>query len=446
MFENLSQKITNIFSGLRRHGALSEADVNAALREVRIALLEADVALPVIKDFIEKVKAEAIGKEVLQSVTPAQMVIKIVNDQLVALLGSETEPLNLAAQPPVVIMMVGLQGSGKTTSTGKLAKWLGKKQVMLASLDVYRPAAQDQLEILAKSLNIDSLPIVPGEKPLEITKRALQEGKRKGAEVLILDTAGRLHIDEALMDELKKVHALAKPQETLLVVDSMMGQDAVNVATNFKAALPLTGIILTRIDGDARGGAALSMRHVTGCPIKFIGSGEKLDQFEVFHPDRIAGRILGMGDIVTLVEKAAERLDKDTTDQLNRRLQKGIFDLSDMAAQLRQVQKIGGMSGIMSMLPGAEALKGKMSSMEMDDKLVKKQLAIIGSMTPRERKYPKLLNASRKRRVANGSGTTVQDINVLLKQFEGMGKMMKQMNKLGRKGMLRQGLSNLLKP
>ena len=391
-------------------------------------------------------RTEAIGQEVLQSITPAQMVIKIVNDQLVALLGNEAEPLNLAAQPPVVIMMVGLQGSGKTTSTGKLAKWLGKKQVMLASLDVYRPAAQDQLEILATSLNIDSLPIVPGEKPIEITKRALQEAKRKGAEVLILDTAGRLHIDEELMDELKKVHALAKPQETLLVVDSMMGQDAVNVATNFKAALPLTGIVLTRIDGDARGGAALSMRHVTGCPIKFIGSGEKLDQFEVFHPDRIAGRILGMGDIVTLVEKAAERLDKDTTDQLNRRLQKGIFDLSDMAAQLRQVQKIGGMSGIMSMLPGAETLKGKMSSMGMDDKLVKKQLAIIGSMTPRERKYPKLLNASRKRRVANGSGTTVQDINVLLKQFEGMGKMMKQMNKLGRKGMLRQGLSNLLKP
>jgi signal recognition particle subunit SRP54 len=446
MFENLSQKITNIFSGLRRHGALSEADVTAALREVRIALLEADVALPVIKDFIEKVKAEAIGKEVLQSISPAQMVIKIVNDQLVALLGNEAEPLNLAAQPPVVILVVGLQGSGKTTTTGKLAKWLGKKHVMLASLDVYRPAAQDQLEILAKSLNIDSLPIVPGEKPLEITKRALQEAKRKGIEVLILDTAGRLHVDEALMDELKKVHAMAKPQETLLVVDSMMGQDAVNVATNFKAALPLTGIVLTRIDGDARGGAALSMRHVTGCPIKFIGSGEKLDQFEVFHPDRIAGRILGMGDIVTLVEKAAERLDKDTTDQLNRRLQKGIFDLSDMAAQLRQVQKIGGMSGIMSMLPGADALKGKMSSMGMDDKLVKKQLAIIGSMTPRERKYPKLLNASRKRRVANGSGTTVQDINVLLKQFEGMGKMMKQMNKLGRKGMLRQGLSNLLKP
>jgi signal recognition particle subunit SRP54 len=446
MFENLSQKITNIFSGLRRHGALSEADVTAALREVRIALLEADVALPVIKDFIEKVKAEAIGQEVLQSITPAQMVIKIVNDQLIALLGLEAEPLNLAAQPPVVIMMVGLQGSGKTTSTGKLAKWLGKKQVMLASLDVYRPAAQDQLEILGKSLNIDSLPIVPGEKPIEITKRALQEAKRKGAEVLILDTAGRLHIDEALMDELKQVHALAKPQETLLVVDSMMGQDAVNVATNFKAALPLTGIILTRIDGDARGGAALSMRHVTGCPIKFIGSGEKLDQFEVFHPDRIAGRILGMGDIVTLVEKAAERLDKDTTDQLNRRLQKGIFDLSDMAAQLRQVQKIGGMSGIMSMLPGADALKGKMSSMGMDDKLVKKQLAIIGSMTPRERKYPKLLNASRKRRVANGSGTAVQDINVLLKQFESMGKMMKKMNKLGQKGMLRQGLSNFLKP
>ena len=446
MFENLSQKITNIFSGLRRHGALSEQDVTAALREVRIALLEADVALPVIKDFIEKVKVQAIGQEVLQSITPAQMVIKIVNDQLVALLGSEAEPLNLAAQPPVVIMMVGLQGSGKTTSTGKLAKWLGKKHVMLASLDVYRPAAQDQLEILAKSLNIDSLPIVPGEKPLDITKRALSEAKRKGAEVLILDTAGRLHIDEALMDELKKVHSLAKPQETLLVVDAMMGQDAVNVATNFKAALPLTGIILTRIDGDARGGAALSMRHVTGCPIKFIGSGEKLDQFEVFHPDRIAGRILGMGDIVTLVEKAAERLDKDTTDQLNRRLQKGIFDLSDMAAQLRQVQKIGGMSGIMSMLPGAEALKGKMSSMGMDDKLVKKQLAIIGSMTPRERKYPKLLNASRKRRVANGSGTAVQDINVLLKQFESMGKMMKKMNKLGQKGMLRQGLSNFLKP
>lgn len=446
MFENLSQKITNIFSALRRHGALSEQDVTAALREVRIALLEADVALPVIKDFIEKVKTEAIGQEVLQSITPAQMVIKIVNDQLVALLGAEAEGLNLNVQPPAVILMVGLQGSGKTTTTGKLAKWLNKKHVMLASLDVYRPAAQDQLEILAKSIGVDSLPIVPGEKPLDITKRALQEAKKKGVEVLLLDTAGRLHIDEELMNELKNVHALAKPQETLLVVDSMMGQDAVNVAKNFKEALPLTGIILTRIDGDARGGAALSMRHVTGCPIKFIGSGEKLDQFEVFHPDRIAGRILGMGDIVTLVEKAAERLDKDATDQLNKRLQKGVFDLNDMAAQLRQVQKIGGMSGIMAMLPGAEALKGKMSSMGMDDKLVKKQLAIIGSMTPRERKYPKLLNASRKRRIANGSGTTVQDINVLLKQFEGMGKMMKQMNKLGRKGMLRQGLSNLLKP
>jgi len=446
MFQNLGDRLSKIFSSLTGKGALKEADVLLALREIRVALLEADVALPVVKSFVESIQEKATGQTVLDSITPGQMVIKIVHDELVTLLGSEAADLNLATTPPAVILMAGLQGSGKTTSTAKLAKWLEtklRKKVMMASLDTYRPAAQEQLKQLGERIAIATLPIIENEKPLEITKRALKEARLGGYDVLLLDTAGRLHVDEALMEEVVSIHKEAKPIETLLVADAMTGQDAVNVAKSFKDQLPLTGIILTRLDGDARGGAALSMRQVTGCPIKFVGLGEKTDAFDVFHPDRMAGRILDKGDIVSLVEKAAETLDREEAEKLNRKLQKGTFDLNDMVSQLQQMLKMGGISQLMGLLPGIGSLKDKMPNAKDSDKSIRRQIAIVRSMTPKERRYYKLLNASRKKRVALGAGATVQEVNVLIKQYEGALKMMKKVNKLGKKGLLRQGLGGL---
>ena len=446
MFETLSSRLTSIFDKLGRKGALTEEDVNTALREVRIALLEADVALPVVKDFIAEVREKAVGEKVLKSITPSQLVIKIVHDHLVQLLGEENKALNLAANPPAVVLMVGLQGSGKTTSTAKLSKFLKEKEnkkVLLASLDVYRPAAQTQLEVLGKAIGVATVPIVASEKPLQIVSRALKMAKLEGYDVLILDTAGRLHIDEALMDEVKAIKKASNPIETLLVADAMTGQDAVTVAKAFHESLGLTGIILTRMDGDARGGAALSIRAVSGAPIKFLGVGEKTEALEPFHPDRVAGRILGMGDVVSLVEKAFETVDQEEAKALTQKMQKGAFTLEEWAAQLRQVSKMGGISSVLKFLPGVAKVQDKISEAGLDDSLVKRQLAIISSMTRKERRKPDLLNASRRRRIAQGSGTTVQEINRLLKQFREMETMMKRMGKLGQKGLLRQGLSGL---
>jgi signal recognition particle subunit SRP54 len=451
MFESLGNKLTGIFDRLRGRGALTEADVDAACREIRIALLEADVALTVAKDFIAKVRARAVGQEVISSVTPGQQVVKIVHDVLVETLGASATPLNLAHTPPVPILMVGLQGSGKTTSSGKLAKRLKeveRKKVLLASLDTRRPAAQEQLAILAKQVDVGSLPIIAGEEPTAITKRALSVAAHEGYDVVILDTAGRTAIDEELMAEVKAVREIAKPAETLLVVDAMTGQDALNVAEKFHAAVSITGIIMTRLDGDARGGAALSMRAVTGQPIKFFGSGEKLDAFEVYHPDRIAGRILDMGDVVSLVEKAAAEMDMGAAEKMAAKMQKGQFDFDDLADQLRQIRKMGGFSGIMGMMPGVSKIKNAMNEAKIDERVIKRQEAIIGSMTKAERKNPDLLNASRKRRIAKGSGTDVAMINQLVKQYLQMRDMMKQMKKMGNKNFMRQmnsgGLENLL--
>ncbi|MBT5541060.1 MAG: signal recognition particle protein [Alphaproteobacteria bacterium] len=447
MFESLSKRLGDAFDKMRRRGALSEADVDAALREVRVAFLEADVALPVVKDFIAQVKEKAVGEDVLKSVTPAQMVIKIVNDHLIEMLGKEPEALNLSGVPPVVVLMAGLQGSGKTTTTAKLAKFLtekSRKKVLMASLDVYRPAAQEQLAILGRQIDVETVPIVEGEDPVTITKRAQKIARQEGYDVLLLDTAGRLHIDDKLMDEVKAVKDQSQALETLLVADAMTGQDAANVAKVFNERVGVTGIILTRVDGDARGGAALSMRSVSGAPIKFMGLGEKIHQMETFHPDRIAQRILGMGDVVSLVEKAAETIDQEEADKLSAKMQKGQFDLGDMATQLKQVSKMGGLSSLMGFLPGVDKFKDKIAKAGVDDSLVKRQIAIIQSMTRREKKYPKILNASRKKRVASGAGVTVQEINKLLKQFKDMSMMMKKMNKLGKKGMLRQGLKGLM--
>ena len=447
MFAKLSEKLTGVLSKLRGRGVLTEADIDAAMREVRIALLEADVALPVVKQFVQSLKEKALGAEVVQSISPAQMVIKMVQDHLTELLGSQHAELDLNAAPPVVILMAGLQGSGKTTSTGKLALRLRsryRKKVLLASLDVYRPAAQQQLEVLAKQAEVGSLPIVEGEKPLAITRRALETARLEGYDVLLLDTAGRLHIDDELMGELKDVKALAKPQETLLVADALTGQDAVNIATQFHEKIGLTGIVLTRLDGDGRGGAALSMRSVTGQPIKFAGMGEKLADFEEFHPERIASRILDMGDVVSLVEKAAEAIDKDQALEMAERLQKGSFDFNDLLSQLRNMKKMGGMGGLMNMLPGIGKIKQQLANANIDENVLKHQEAIIQSMTPAERANPKLLSGSRKQRIAAGSGLTVQDVNKLFKAWQQMETMMKQMKKLGKKGMARGGLRNLL--
>jgi signal recognition particle subunit SRP54 len=448
MFESLSSRLADVFDRLRRHGALSEDDVNAALREIRLALLEGDVALSVVKDFVNAVRDKAIGQEVLRSVSPAQMVVKIVHDHLVETLGgSEVQGLNLNAVPPVVIMMVGLQGSGKTTTAAKLARLLKlreRKKVLLASLDVQRPAAQEQLAVLGRQIGVASLPIVAGEKPVAITRRALETGRTEGYDIVILDTAGRLHVNEELMLEVAAVGAEARPHQTLLVADAMTGQDAVNLAQAFGERAAITGIVLTRVDGDARGGAALSMRQITGKPIVFIGVGERIGALEPFHPERIAGRILGMGDVVSLVEKAAETVDRDEAEKLAAKMAKGSFDLDDLAGQLRQIRRMGGMGGMLSMLPGVGKLKKQLGDAQIDETIVKRQEAIISSMTKSERRNPKLLNGSRRRRIAGGSGTSVPEINRLLKQYQDMADMMKKMKKLGPKGLQRHGLAGLM--
>jgi signal recognition particle subunit SRP54 len=448
MFESLSSKLGEVFDRLRKRGALSEADVDAALREVRVALLEADVALPVVKDFVAGVRLRAIGADVVKSVTPGQMVVKIVHDHLVETLGSTSVEINLRANPPVPVLMVGLQGSGKTTTTAKLALRLknrDKKKVLMASLDTRRPAAQEQLAVLGTQTETATLPIIAGQGPVEIARRAMETGAREGYDVVLLDTAGRLSIDEELMAEAASVRDAVTPAETLLVVDAMTGQDAVNTARLFNEKIGVSGIVLTRVDGDARGGAALSMRAVTGQPIKLIGLGEKLDALDVFHPDRIASRILGMGDIVGLVEKAAETVERDEAEKLARKVQKGQFDFDDMASQLRQLRKMGGLSSVMNLLPGIGKMKQQLANTKIDDKVVKRQEAIISSMTRAERRDAKLLNASRKRRIASGSGTSVEEINRLVKQYLEMQRMMKQVSKLGQKGIMRSGMGGLFR-
>jgi signal recognition particle subunit SRP54 len=448
LFDALSDRLSGVFDKLRRRGALSEADVNEALREVRLALLDADVALDVVKDFIAKVREGAVGAAVLKSVSPGQMVVKIVNDALVEALGGEgAVPLNLNAPAPIPFLMVGLQGSGKTTTSGKLALRLRerlRKRVLLASLDTQRPAAQLQLAQLAERAGVPSLPIVAGQTPVQIAHRAMETARREVFDVVILDTAGRLSIDAALMDEVRAVRDATQPAETLLVVDAMTGQDAVNTARAFNEALGVTGIVMTRMDGDARGGAALSMRAITGAPIKLTGSGEKLDALEDFHPERVAGRILGMGDIVGLVERAAETIDKDEAEKLARKMAKGTFDLEDYAGQLKQITKMGSLSGILGMLPGVNKVKAQLADANLDTAILKRQAAIISSMTPKERRAPDIIKASRKKRIAAGSGTSVQEVNKLLKQFDDMSTMMKRMNKLGQKGLMRHGMQALM--
>lgn len=455
MFESLSNRLNEVFDRLRRRGTLSEDDVGAALREIRIALLEADVALPVVRDFVAAVRAEAVGQAVLRSVTPGQMVVKIVHDHLVKVLGGEEDRgpsggpagLDLNAPAPVAVMLVGLQGSGKTTTAAKIGlrlKTRERKKVLMASLDVQRPAAQEQLAQLGRQTGVATLPIVAGERPVAIARRALQVARGEGYDVVLLDTAGRLHVNEELMLEVAAVREATTPHQTLLVADAMTGQDAVNVAKAFAERTGLTGIVLTRVDGDARGGAALSMRAVTGKPIVFIGTGEKIDALEPFHPARIAGRILGMGDVVSLVERAAETADKDDADRLAARLEQGRFDLDDLASQLRQLRRMGGMSSMLGMLPGIGKIKRQIDAANLDEKLLARQEAIISSMTKSERKNPKLLNASRRIRIAQGSGTSVPEINRLLKQYQDMAGMMKKMKKLGQRGLMRHGLSALM--
>ncbi|MFM9890314.1 MAG: signal recognition particle protein [Rickettsiales bacterium] len=479
MFETLSKRLTESLDKLRRKGALSEADVDAALREVRVALLEADVALPVVREFIANLKTKAVGAEIIASVSPANMVIKLVYDELVVLLGGEVRPhpefaltqiqtspkgevteghssaaseplpwerskspftisgegeLNLRCAPPAVLLMCGLQGSGKTTSTAKLALRLREKQrkkVLVASLDIYRPAAQEQLATVAAQAQVDSLPIVAGELPAAITTRALDAARRGGYDVLLLDTAGRLHVDDALMAELQEVKRLSNPIETLLVADALTGQDAVTIAKSFHDAIGVTGIVLTRLDGDGRGGAALSMRHVTGQPIKFMGLGEKLSEFEPFHPERIAGRILDKGDVLSLVERAAEVMDSKQAEDSAKRMMKGQFDLTDMLGQMQQIKKMGGIGSVMNLMPGMGKMKEAMEGKSIDEKKTARQEAIILAMTPAERATPNLLNASRRRRIANGAGVQVSDVNRLIKQYQQMETMMKQMKKLG---------------
>jgi signal recognition particle subunit SRP54 len=444
MFESLSDKLGSIFEKLRGRGALEEKDVDAALREVRVALLEADVALPVAKDFIGRVRERAVGAEVLRSVTPGQQVVKIVHDALVDTLGGDGEDaaLDLAMAPPAPILMVGLQGSGKTTTTAKIAHRLqvrDKKRILMASLDTRRPAAMEQLKVLGEQTGVKTLPIVAGQSPQQIASRALEAARLGGYDVLLLDTAGRLSIDEELMTEVADIHRVAKPIETLLVVDALTGQDAVNTADRFKARLPVTGIVLTRVDGDARGGAALSMRAVTGKPIKFIGVGEKFDAIDTFDARRMAGRILGMGDIVSLVEKAAAEIDAEKAEKAAKKMAKGEFDLDDLADQFRQMRRMGGMGAILGLLPGMGKMKKAVDAAGgLDDKEIKRQEAIITSMTKEERKKPALMNAKRKIRVATGSGTSVQDVNKLLKAHRQMADMMKKLGKGGMKGLAAQ--------
>lgn len=445
MFQALSNTLTKVFDRLRSGGTLSEEQIDIALREIRIALLEADVALSAVKSFIDGVKAKSIGQNVIKSVTPGQMMVKIVHDELVALLAvpEDKSGLNFKSEPPVNFMMVGLQGSGKTTSSAKLALYLReqyKKKVLLVSLDIYRPAAQEQLEILAKSINIDSLQIIKDQKPVEILSRAMKEAKLSGYDVVIYDTAGRTHIDEPMMSELDAVKSIVNPKEIILVLDSLTGQDAVNIAAHFNDRLDISGVILTRIDGDARGGAALSIRYVTQKPIKFLGKGEKLSELEVFHPDRIASRILGMGDVVSLVEKASENIDQEEAIKAANKLKKGLFDMGDYLAQIRTIKKMGGFSNILGMIPGVNKLLPATANISQKENMVARQEAIILSMTKQERKKPDIIAASRKKRIAAGSGTSVQEVNKLLKQFVQIRDMMKKAGRMDQKTLMRSGL------
>ena len=441
MFESLADKLSGIFDGLTRRGALSEADVAAALREVRRALLDADVALDVVRSFSDRVQEKAIGANIVKSISPGQMVIKIVNDVLVETLGETAEPIDLEARPPVTIMMVGLQGAGKTTTTAKIAKRLKerhKKRALMASLDVKRPAAQEQLAILGRQVGVDTLEIVPNQTPLQIARRAMEAARLQGYDVVLLDTAGRTHIDEPLMQEMADIKSYASPHEILLVADALTGQDAVNLAKSFDARVGITGIVLTRMDGDGRGGAALSMRAVTGKPIKLIATGEKMDALDEFSPKRIADRILGMGDIVALVEKAQSVIDEQEAVRAAERLAKGKFDLQDLCDQLAMAEKMGGLGGMMSLLPGVAKMKDQLAAASVDEKMIKRQRAIILSMTPKERRNPDILKASRKRRIASGSGTKVEEINKLLKQHRAMADMMKMMGGKRGGGLMKQ--------
>ena len=444
MFESLSDRLGGVFDRLRGRGALTEADVRTAMREVRIALLEADVTLPVAREFVEKATEKAIGQNVLRSVTPGQQVVKIVHDALIEMLGADASELELGVTPPAIIMMVGLQGSGKTTTTAKIARRLSggglgkdRKRVLMASLDVNRPNAQEQLATLGAQVDVQTLPIVAGQQPVDIARRAMQAAKLQGFDVLMLDTAGRTSIDQALMDEMRAVADVAQPQEILLVVDALTGQDAVNVATNFSAQVPLTGVVLTRMDGDARGGAALSMRAVTGKPIKFAGTGEKMDALEAFHPERVAGRILGMGDVVSLVERAAESIQVEDAERMAAKMAKGQFDMNDLRAQLAQMSRMGGLGALAGMIPGMKKAQAAMAAEPGTDKVLVHMDAMIGSMTLKERGKPELINAKRKIRIAKGSGTTVQEVNKLLKMHQEMATAMKKLRKMGGlKGMM----------
>ncbi|NIZ10738.1 signal recognition particle protein [Pseudooceanicola sp. HF7] len=448
MFENLSERLSGVFDRLTKAGALSEDDVRTALREVRVALLEADVSLPVARNFIKSVEKKATGQSVTKSVTPGQQVVKIVHDELIATLAGEGDPGKLKVDsPPAPILMVGLQGSGKTTTTAKLAKRLKErdgKKVLMASLDVNRPAAMEQLQILGAQIGVDTLPIVKGESPVAIAKRAKTQAGLGGYDVYMLDTAGRLHIDEELIQQAADVRDVVTPRETLLVVDGLTGQDAVNVATEFDDKIGVSGVVLTRMDGDGRGGAALSMRAVTGKPIKFVGLGEKMDALETFEPERIAGRILGMGDIVALVEKAQQTLEAEQAERMMKRFQKGQFNMNDLKSQLEQMQKMGGMEGIMGMMPGMGKMAKQVQEAGFDDKVVNRQIALIQSMTKKERANPQILQASRKKRIAAGSGQEVSDLNKLLKMHRQMADMMKKMGKMGKGGMMKQAMKGML--
>ena len=447
MFQSLTQSLTKIFDKIKGTGALTEEQIDSAMRDIRVALLEADVALPVVREFISNVKEKAKGQEVIKSVSPAQMVIKIINDEMVNFLApnEDESKLNLSSTPPANLLVVGLQGSGKTTASAKLALKLKEqnKKVLLVSLDTYRPAAQDQLEVLAKDIGVESLPIIKEQKPLEITKRAMSESKLLGFDVVIYDSAGRLHIDEEMIEEVASVKKMVNPTETLLVIDSMIGQDAVTVASTFEEKLSISGVVLSRIDGDSRGGAALSVRHVTGKPIKFLSTGEKPKDFEEFDAKRITSRILDMGDVVSFVEKAASVIDQKEAEKSAARLKKGKFDLNDYISQIKTIRKLGGFGSMMSMLPGVSKFADKLGGGEDGDKMLNVQEAIVLSMTKKERRNPDLLNASRKKRVASGSGTSVQQVNMLLKQFKQISTMMKKASKMDKKSLMRSGIGKL---
>ena len=443
MFENLTNKFEEIFSSLKKAPSLDERQVDEGLKSIRLALLEADVSLDVVKEFINRLKPKALGQEIVRSTSPGQMVVKIVYDELVSFLGDKNSEVQLNAVPPVPIMLVGLQGSGKTTTTAKLARFLeknNKKKVMMASLDIYRPAAQEQLRLLGEQNNIPTLPVIEGQLPADICRRAISAANLNGSEVILLDTAGRTQIDFQMMNEIKQIEDIVNPSETILVADSLTGQVAANVAKEFKNTVNLTGIVLTRSDGDARGGAALSMKYVADVPIKFLGVGEKIENFEVFYPDRIANRLLGMGDIVSLVEKAAEDLDQENLEKTEEKIKKGQFSLEDYLSQLRQMKKMGGIEGIMSFLPGVSKVKSQMDQTGVDEKIITQNEAIILSMTKKERENPKIIDGSRKKRIANGSGTDIANINKLLKQFKMMSEMMKKMSKGNTKGMADKGI------